>query len=187
MPDQTTLPETAPVSIWQQLILTLDFSKQKPRLKPGAEEACFADRQGQEYFVVKAPGGSGYIKLGLKDYFLYTSFDGQKTIQQILVDYFRKFGSLAFSRIGTLYQELFTGGFLVQKPSNYYKNLAQRIRHQKPLAKIVDLIKNLPQRQWPIPNFDRLAGMLYQGGLKYFFSLPVKIISGLVILAGLVS
>jgi putative peptide zinc metalloprotease protein len=187
MSDQFTSPETATVSIWQRLIVTLDFSKQKPQVKPGAEEACFADRQGQEYFVIKAPEGSGYIKLGLKDYFLYSSFDGRKTIQQILVDYFRKFGSLAFSRIGTLFQELFAGGFLVQKPSNYYKNLAQRIRHQKPVTRILDLIKNLPQRQWPIPNFDNLAGMLYRGGFKYFFSLPVKIISGLVILAGLVS
>jgi len=187
MHDQSTSTETAIVSIWQRLVATLDFSKQKPQLKSGAEEACFADRQGQEYFVVKAPDGTGYIKLGLKDYFLYSSFTGRKTIQEILVDYFRKFGSLAFSRIGTLYQELFTGGFLVQKPSNYYKNLAQRIRHQKPLIKILDLIKNLPQRQWPIPEFDRLVSMLYRVGFKYFFSLPVKMISGLVILAGLAS
>ena len=187
MPDQATSTGTATVSIWQRLVATLDFSKQRPQLKPGAEEACFADRQGQEYFVVKAPDGSGYIKLGLKDYFLYSSFTGRKTIQEILVDYFRKFGSLAFSRIGTLYQELFAGGFLVQRPSNYYKNLALRIRHQKPLVKVLDLIKNLPQRQWPIPDFDNLAGMLYRGGFKYFFAPPVKIISGLVILAGLAS
>ncbi|MBI4725969.1 cyclic nucleotide-binding domain-containing protein [candidate division TA06 bacterium] len=187
MTDQPTSPETANVSIWQRLIFTLDFSRQKPRVKPGAEEACFADRQGQEYFVVKAPGGSGYIKLGLQDYFLYSSFTGQKTIQQILVDYFKKFGSLAFSRIGTLFQELFAGGFLVQKPSNFYKSLAQGIRYQKPLVKILDMVKNLPQRQWPIPDFHRLTGLLYRGGFKYFFSLPAKIVSGLVILAGLVS
>jgi len=185
MSDQSASPETAAISIWQQLSIKFDFSRQKPRLKPGAEEACFADRQGQEYFVVKAPGGAGYIKLGLKDYFLYSSFNGRKTIQQILVDYFRKFGSLAFSRIGTLFQELFAGGFLVQGPSHFYRRLGLKIRHQKPMLRVLDLIKNLPQRQWPIPDFDRLVGRLYRNGLKYFFSLPVKITSALVILAGL--
>jgi putative peptide zinc metalloprotease protein len=185
MPEENEIKETNRFSFWKTLGQKLDFSGLKPQLKPGGEEACFVDRQGQEYFVVKAPGGTGYIKLGLKDYFLYSSFSGQKSIQQVLVDYFKKFGALAFSRIGTLYQELFNGGFLTERPARFYQKLSLRIKHQRPLPRIIDLIKTLPQRQWPIPGFDRLAGTLYRAGFWVFFTLPAKILSAASILAGL--
>jgi putative peptide zinc metalloprotease protein len=185
MSSESNITEGQSLPFWKSLGQKLDFSGLKPQLRPGGEEACFVDRTGQEYFVVKAPGGSGYIKLGLKDYFLYSSFTGRKTIQQILVDYFRKFGALAFSRIGTLYQELFNGGFLTERPARFYQRLASRIKHQKPLPRIIDFIKTLPQRQWPIPGFDRLAGTLYRSGFWAFFTLPAKIVSAAAILAGL--
>lgn len=172
-------------SFWGELEYRLDFARSRPSLRPGYEQAAFADRSGQDYYVLKSAGGSGYIKLGARDLFLFNLIDGQRTVQQILAEYFRKFGTLAFSRLGTLIRELLQAGFLAEDPVRFYQLLQARMRSGRPLAKAVEFLKSLPHRQWPIHDFDAKVGRLYRGGLWLFFLRPVQIAAGAVSLAGM--
>ena len=175
-----------PKGFWQKLAVRLDFSKSQPRLRPGWEEVRFVSRDGKDYYVVRSPKGRGYIRLSVKDYFLFSLMDGSRMVQEILVEYFRRFGTLAFSRLGTLIQELFKGGFLSESPRAFYSRLLKVIRTSQPLPRLLESIKALPRKQWPIPDLDRWVGMLYQGGFKVFFYRPIQLAAGLVALAGMV-
>jgi putative peptide zinc metalloprotease protein len=172
-------------SFWSQLEAKLDFALSRPKLRPGFEQAAFTDRNRQEYYVLKSAEGRGYIKLGAKDLFLFSLIDGQRTVQQILAEYFRKHGTLAFSRLGTLVRELLQAGFLTEDPVFFYQRLQARLKQSKRLARAVDFAKSLPYRQWPIRDFDPKVDWLYRHGLSIFFLRPVQAVAGAVSLAGL--
>ncbi len=172
-------------SFWGGLETKLDFAQSRPNLKPGYEQAAFTDRNNQEYYVLKSAGGAGYIKLGLKDIYLFSLIDGQRTVQQILAEYFRRYGTLAFSRLGTLVRELLQAGFLTEDPVRFYQLLSAKLRSSKTLGRILDFVKSLPRRQWPIPDFDAKIERLYSGGLRLFFLGPVQVLAAAVSLAGL--
>lgn len=171
-------------SFWHKLSDRLDFAKSRPRIRKGYEEVGFISRDGKEYFVLKSPEGEGYIRLSSKDHFLFSLLDGTKMVQEVLVEYFKKYGTLAFSRVGTLVQELFKGGFLDERPVSFYGRLIKRIKLDKPLKIILDFLKTLPSRQWPIRDLDKIISLLYQGGLKVFYFKPVQVAAGLISLAG---
>lgn len=172
-------------TFWSELEARLDFARSRPRLRPGYEQAAFTDRSNQEYYVLKSAGGTGYIKLGPRDLFLFLLIDGQRTVQQILAEYFRKHGTLAFSRLGTLVRELLQAGFLAEDPTRFYQRLQSRLQPGKAVSRAVEFIKSLPRRQWPIPDFDAKVEWLYRGGLRLFFMGPVQLLAAAVSLAGL--
>ncbi|HTY09229.1 MAG TPA: M50 family metallopeptidase, partial [Candidatus Edwardsbacteria bacterium] len=180
-------PSAAERSVWALLDGKLDFSKSRPQVKPGFEEARFSDSAGQGYYVLKAPQHAGYVKLGENDRYLFSLFDGSRTVQQVLVDYFRKYGALAFARVGSLVGQLKNGGFLTEQPVDLYRKLLERLKLQKPLARLIDFWLKLPQRQWPVPGFDGLVGALYRRGFWLFFTPAVIAVTALVSLAGLAS
>ncbi len=172
-------------SFWSKLESRLDFAQSRPRLRAGYEQATFMGRDSQEYYVLKSAGGRGYIKLAPKDLFLFSMIDGQRTVQQILAEYFRKYGTLAFSRLGTLVRELLQGGFLEEDPVRFYQRLREKLKAGKAVSRVVEWIKSLPHRQWPISDFDTKVDWLYRHGLRLFFLKPVLALSGAVSLAGL--
>ncbi|MDI6739432.1 MAG: DUF3267 domain-containing protein, partial [Candidatus Edwardsbacteria bacterium] len=179
------MARAAPRPVWDLLDEKLDFSKSKPQVKPGFEEARFEDGQGKGYFVLKAPQAAGYLKLGENDRYLFSLLDGGRTVQQALVEYFRKYGALAFSRVGSLAQQLTGGGFLTERPVNLYQRLLRKLSLQKPAARAIDYVRALPQRQWPIPGFDGMAAFLYRHGFWLFFAPAVIAVTALFSLAGL--
>lgn len=181
------LPPTsaAPAGVWRLLGSRLDFSQARPEVLPGVEEARFTDREGRGYYVLKAPGGAGYVKLGENDRFLFSLLDGRRTVQQVLVEYFRMYGALAFSRVGSLVSQLSAGGFLTRRPVGFYAKLLRKLALQKPLARAFDFFRSLPQRQWPVPGFDLLVGRLFDRGFWLFFTPVVIALSALLSLAGL--
>jgi len=186
--DKTMDPQNSnsPVSIsfWQKLTDKMDFVKSRPAIRPGCEEAHFVSRDGKEFYVLKSPGGDGYIRLSAKDHFLFTLLDGSRMVQEVLVEYFRKYGALAFSRLGTLVQELFKGGFLSESPKSFYGRLLKKIKLDKPLVKLIDFAKSLPRRQWPIANIDNGITGLYEKGFKLFYFRPVQMVAAVFSLAG---
>jgi len=159
-------------NFWKRLEAETDFSRSRPQLMPGYEQVGFTDRRGQQYFVLRSAGGRGYVKLGPKDLFLFSRLDGQRTVQQILTEYFKEFGTLAFSRLGSLVQELLYAGFLTQRPVRFYQTLRARLRPRRPLLRILDFVRSLPHRQWPIPEFDQRVTRLYQSGFHRLFNTP---------------
>ncbi|MCU0606109.1 MAG: cyclic nucleotide-binding domain-containing protein [Candidatus Edwardsbacteria bacterium] len=171
--------------MWGLLGAKLDFSQARPEALPGFEEARFVDVDGRGYYVLKAPGAAGYVKLGENDRYLFSLLDGRRTVQQVLVEYFRRYGALAFSRVGSLVSQLSAGGFLTRRPVGFYARLLRKLALQKPLARALDLLRALPQRQWPVPGFDRLVGTLYRRGFWLFFTPAVIAPTSLLALAGL--
>ncbi|MRR09154.1 hypothetical protein EG831_03510, partial [bacterium] len=185
MNEPSTSPPSAPPGVWGLLGKKLDFSQARPETLPGFEEARFVDGEGRGYYVLKAPGAAGYVKLGENDRYLFSLLDGRRTVQQVLVEYFRKYGALAFSRVGSLVSQLSAGGFLTRRPVGFYARLLRKLALQRPLAQVLDLLRGLPQRQWPVPGFDRLVGKLYDRGLWLFFTPAVIAPTALLSLAGL--
>ncbi len=171
-------------SFWHKLTDKMDFAKSRPAVRPGCEEVRFVSRDGKDYYVLRSPGGEGYIRLSVKDHFLFSLLDGSRMVQEVLVEYFRKYGALAFSRLGTLVQELFKGGFLSESPRSFYDRLLKIIKLDKPVIKMVDFMKSLPRRQWPIAGLDSGITWLYKKGFRVFYFRPVQIIAGILSLAG---
>ena len=163
---------SAPSSFWQKLADKMDFAKSRPLVSPGYEEARFISRDGKKFYVLKSPAGDGYIRLSVKDYFLFSLLDGSRMVQEVLVEYFKKYGALAFSRLGTLVQELFKGGFLSESPRFFYGSILKRIKLDKPFVKFMDFVKSLPRRQWAIANLDNSITWLYEKGFKVFYFQP---------------
>ncbi len=175
---------STPSSFWQKLTDKMDFAKSRPLVSSGYEEARFISRDGKEFYVLKSPAGDGYIRLSVKDYFLFSLLDGSRMVQEVLVEYFKKYGALAFSRLGTLVQELFKGGFLSESPRFFYGSILKRIKLDKPFVKFMDFVKSLPRRQWAIANLDNSITWLYEKGFKVFYFQPVQIVAAVFSLAG---
>jgi len=182
--ENPTKNQSSEITFWQRLSDKMDFSKSRPLVRSGYEEVRFTSHDGKEYYVVKSAGGEGYIRLSAKDHFLFSLLDGSRMVQEILVEYFKKYGALAFSRLGTLVQELFKAGFLTESPVTFYSRLLKKIKLDKPHIRLFDFVKSLPRRQWPVYNLDKIISWLYQKGFRLFYLRPVQITATLFSLVG---
>jgi putative peptide zinc metalloprotease protein len=121
-----------PLVIWQALARALSPVEDRPRIAPDLESARFTTRSGAEYVVVHHPRRRAYARLDPLEFDLLPLMDGQHAVKELVIEYFRRHGVLALSRVAGLVRLLRDQGLLEDVPVDSYARLAERLRGPAP-------------------------------------------------------
>ena len=176
--------------IWETLRERIQYATFVPRLVTGVERADLRRRDGSPYTVIKNPhgdrGAGRYLRLEPADVALVDLMDGQRTIQDIVIETLQATGVFALDRLARLTSALGANGFFGEEISQVYQRLARRRAQRDPLTRAALLLKRLIV--WDIArwnNADRFVQTVYRGGGRLVFTPVGAVLIGLVCLAGL--
>jgi hypothetical protein len=186
MSEAEAIPEAGrPAGVWEWLALGLDFARHVPRPIPEAEVHHVAGPGGADSYVLKNPRRHTYLKLSPEDHFLWTRMDGQRTVKDLLMEYFKRYKSFAFGRVRDLVTELKDAGFL----EGAAPKLLQRLRHyytSRTLTyRVTRLVATLLEREFALKEIDRWVSAVYGRVVWALFTRAARAVYLLVSLAGL--
>jgi len=150
--------------LWRWLAERVDFARERPRRRDDLELTRLQSEKLGTYYILKNPRWGRYLKLTAEDQFLFSLMDGEHTVRDILLAYYRQFGALAFGRVVGLTQELKEGGFLTQDQPRLLTYLRRRCARRDWLGQLAGLGQALLHRELALPSIDRWVTALYRGG-----------------------
>ena len=176
--------------IWESIRERIQYATFVPRLVDGVERADLRRRDGSPYTVMKNPhgdrGAGRYLRLEPADVALVELMDGQRTIQDIVIESLQKTGVFALDRLARLTSALGANGFFGEETPQVYQRLARRRAQRDPLTRAALLLKRLIV--WDIArwnNADRFVQSVYRFGGRLAFTYAGAVIVGLICLAGI--
>jgi putative peptide zinc metalloprotease protein len=171
-------PSTA--GIWAGLRARADRRYYRPRPVAGITEETLVE-DGVTYVALRSPAG-GYVRLSSAEHALWTAMDGERTVEQLALLGFTRFGRLL--PVLDLVESLHRGGFLDDAPADLYRGLRQRLEWRSLEGwgrRVAGALRAYPI---PIKGVDTLAGALYRGGGWLFFTRPFVIVLAIFVMAG---
>jgi putative peptide zinc metalloprotease protein len=146
----------------------------RPRLRPAYQLAGFTDRFGQDYWILKSPGGESYLNLSQAELFFVERLDGQKTVAELNIEYLKAHRALGDRLLYELLVRLQTQGFL-----------------ETPLLELspperVPWWRKMWYMRFRLFEVDSLVACLYRRGGWLFFTPLARFLSLLVVVGGLV-
>ena len=80
--------------------------------------------------MFKNPQESTYLKLPSKVFYLWSLMDGTRSVKELVVAYFTKFGTFAFDRVENLIGQLKQKRFLTEKPVGVFQHIESELSKQ---------------------------------------------------------
>src|SRR5215204_6447459 len=87
--------------LWVSLQNTLDVKQSKPQPAAGIIAKEMVDGSGR-HFMLKNSRMHTYARLSPEEFWIWQKFNGEKTVQQIVLDYFMEYKSFAFTAVVNL-------------------------------------------------------------------------------------
>lgn len=115
-------------TVWAGLARALSPVEDRPVIASDLESARYTTRSGAAYVVIHSPAAHTYARLDPREFELLPLMDGQHTIKDLVIAYYRTHGSLALPRIAGLVELLSRQGLLKQRPIDAYAGLGSRLR-----------------------------------------------------------
>ncbi len=178
--------------IWQTLRQRLEYAMFVPKLMPDLERAALRRRDGSPYTMLKNPhgdrGAGRYLRLEPDDVSLVELMDGQRTIQDILIEELQRRGTFALDRLARLTSALAVNGFFGEEQPRVYQRIARERAERDPLTRVALLLRRLIM--WDIArwsNADLAVQRVYRWGGRLLFTPIGAAIVGLVCLAGMIA
>jgi putative peptide zinc metalloprotease protein len=178
--------------IWETLRARLDYATFVPRLVPDIERAHLRRRDGGAYTVIKNPhgedGAGRYLRLEPEDVALLDLMDGERTVQDIVIESLQRSGTFVLDRLARLTSALASNGFFGEEPPRAYQRLARERAQRDPLTRLALGLKRLIV--WDIArwnNAESAVAALYRAGGRLAFTPIGAAVIGVVCLAGIVA
>ena len=176
--------------IWDTLRERIEYATFVPHLVDGVERADLRRRDGSPYTVIKNPhgdrGAGRYLRLEPADVALVDLMDGQRTIQDIVIEALQRTGVFALDRLARLTAALGANGFFGEETPQVYQRLARERAQRDPLVRAALLLKHLIV--WDIArwnNADHFVQTVYRLGGRLAFTPIGAVVIGLVCIAGI--
>ncbi|MDQ6885173.1 MAG: cyclic nucleotide-binding domain-containing protein [Candidatus Dormibacteraeota bacterium] len=144
------------ISIWDQVAEHAGAGDYRPQVRSDLTCVRMKTRHGLPNIML-ADRPRKYLRLSSRDDELVQLMDGSRRVADLVVEYFRRYGSFGFRQVTDLVTLLRRSGFLTDSPRDIYQDLGERLHPSPPL----------PKRRW-----------MEGGGLRMKF--PVRGIDGLV-------
>ncbi len=170
------VPQSGTLGLWKLLVERLDFAKARPAAIPDYEFRRQEGRRGDHYYVLKNPLEDTYLRLSSKDFYLYGLMDGHKTVQELLVAYFHKFRTFAFSRLGSLVEQLQEAYFLKERPGHLFTGSREALARRTLGARIGTLAQAFMHTEFNVEGLDGSFDLLYRKVFRIFYSRPMAVI-----------
>lgn len=177
----------SPVNAWGEIVSALNPAYRKPKLAADVEIADFTYRSGEPYTMMKAPRTPpAYIRLTEEDRFIVDQMDGRRTIKDIVVAHFQKYGRFGLSAITGLIEEMRKAGFLAQPYVSVPKVIADAKRDTgSPWRVRMRKIKAKKRLDMPKPN--EATDWLYRHGGRLLYTKAANVIYLAVTIGGLIA
>lgn len=181
---------TEPEGIWATLRDRLDYASSVPALVGDMVRVELRNRDGTSYTVIKNPGGDRgagtYLRLEPADVELLELMDGERSVQEILVEQLGRTGTFALDRLARLTAVLRANGFFGEEPPALYQKLRARRARRDPVIRAQTMLRRLVM--WDIARWENAEGavdLLYRLGGRFFFSPPGAVVAALLGAAGI--
>ncbi len=126
-----------------------------------------------------------YIRLGERDDELVQLMDGSRRVADLVVEYFRRYGSFGFRHVTDLVTILRQAGFLTDPPRDVYADLAERL-HPSPPAPTRRWVEGSGLRlKFPVRGIDGLVTRYHETVGRFFFTPAFLWVSVVVTLVGM--
>jgi CRP-like cAMP-binding protein/pSer/pThr/pTyr-binding forkhead associated (FHA) protein len=171
-------------SIWKQMEKRLSLAQMKPQGITEVVARSFVSVRGETYYVLKNKRNRTYLRLDPQQYELWTLMDGTRTVQELTVEYFTRFGALSFSKVMGLIEQLYSHGFFVEQPVRVYDRLGAKLKRRR-TSHLVDVaVQRFLQTRFPLRHLDRRLESMYRSVAWPFYSRAANRLYLLIILAG---
>jgi CRP-like cAMP-binding protein/Zn-dependent protease len=172
------------LDIWNNLDGVLDPESYVPVLAANVELKFFRLRWGNDYVMAARPDHTLHLQLQTWEGALMERMDGSRTAGELIVSRLQEDGDLDPSAVLSLIDELREYGFL-EPPRPDIRTLVRvhLDRASKGRRKLREFATSL-KIGWD--GAERLVRGAYDAGGKFFFRIPLLVVSAIVALAGLV-
>jgi CRP-like cAMP-binding protein/Zn-dependent protease len=171
--------------VYSRLTGSLEIADQRPRMRDGCEVKIFRLRWGNDYAMLARDDRELHYRLEVWEAELLPKMDGSRTVGELVVERMEEGGGLDAEPVTDLVLALYSGGFLDPAPIPTDELIADRLDPSSPGRKKLKRFGKTLSIDWK--GADRLVRFSYRYVLRPFFWWPVALISGVVVLAGLIA
>jgi putative peptide zinc metalloprotease protein len=125
-----------------------------------------------------------YLRLAVEDDYVATQMDGTRTVSDLVVGYFHRFGRFAFDRIASLVHEFRQAKLLTDPPHDIYKELGAQL-HPKPEAKPRRWEGTPLRMRLPLRGIDGFVTRYHDRVGWIFYTRPALLLGAAVTVVGL--
>ena len=169
--------------LWVNLQNILDIKASKPKQDQGVATREMVDGSGH-HFMLKNGRTHTYARLSPEEFWIWQQFNGEKTVQQIVLDYFMEYQSFAFGAVAGLISRLTELHMLNERPQHLYAGISRELQKQTFAYKATWLARMAFTKEWSIKGLDSHLDRIYKYGGWILFSLPIQIALFLVSVIG---
>lgn len=175
------------VSVWDQVAERASPGDYRPRLRTDLSWVRMKTRHGLPNIML-ADRPRKYIRLSQRDDQIVQLMDGSRRVSDLVVEYFRRFGTFGFRQVADLVALLRDAGFLTDPPQDLYTDLGNRL-HPPPAAR--------QGRRWvegsglrmrfPVRGIDGLVTRYHDSVGRFLFTPVFLWLSAVITIIGLVA
>ena len=168
-------PDEGRTGLWAWLQERLDLAMVRPQAVPGVIASQLDGRDGL-YTVIKNPATKTYYRLSERDTFLWELMDGTRTVKDLVVAYFGRYGSFAFGRVAGLVTGLRANGFLTDKPVDVYRQVHEKLEGRRLRVRLGRFWHAFLQTPLAISGLDGALDRVYKGVGWLLFTRPAQVL-----------
>jgi len=174
-------PPAAPaaISVWDRVAERASQGDYRPSLRQDLTWARMKTRHGQPNIML-ADRPRKYLRLSSRDDQMAQLMDGSRRVSDLVVEYFRRFGSFGFRQVTDLVTLLRQVGFLTDPPRDIYKDLGERLHPSPPVRERRWVEGSGLRMKFPVRGIDGLVTR-YHDAVGRFVYTPVFLWSGALI------
>ncbi|MFY9586925.1 MAG: cyclic nucleotide-binding domain-containing protein [Actinomycetota bacterium] len=174
------------VHAWEAIDRSLNPATFRPALRTDIELIEFAHRDGERYAMIKSPQGPSYMRLSEEERFVYDMMDGTRTVKEIVVAHFQRYGTFSLSQVADLVDELYRNNFFTAGYVDVAEEaLAVKRATRSHLPGWMRMFRDT--RRIESRNAYKPFDWMYRHGGNLFFTKPVAIVGAVLSLVGLVT
>jgi CRP-like cAMP-binding protein/Zn-dependent protease len=178
-------PASAPtISVWDQIAERASPGDYRPRLRTDLTWVRMKTRHGLPNIML-ADRPRKYLRLSERDDQLAQLMDGSRRVSDLVVEYFRRYGSFGFRQVTDLVNLLRQAGFLTDPPRNIYKDLGESL-NPTPLVRERRWVEGSGLRlKFPVRGIDGLVTRYHDAVGRFLFTPAFYWASAVVTVIGL--
>lgn len=169
--------------MWVSLQTLLDVKSSQPKQAQGIDSKEMKDASGR-HFMLRNSVKHTYARLSPEEFWIWQRFNGEQTIQQIVMAYFMEFKSFAFAAVVGLAERLRESHMLAEPPRHLYADVSRSLQEQSLAHKLTWLARVVFTKEWSIKGLDSHLERIHRYGGWILFTLPVQILFLLVSVVG---
>lgn len=164
-------------------LVSLMMDRDRPQKNRSAtlHERKAAD--GATLLILKNPQKGTYMQIPQEALLVWNLLDGEHTLQDIAIEFYREHGVLAIDEIGNLILRLINSGFVQTHNIKLYKQPQQLSWWMH----IIFFIRKIMEFEIPFNNVDKSLTRAYQSFGYLFFTKSAKILMAILAIGGLIA